>query len=79
MGVERDQPDLVERQAEPEHARPGHRIVAADQQRQRVRFARWPRPPRVIGAGRLLDGQAGDLDVAAVGDCVDSSRPVSTS
>ena len=37
MGVERDQPDLVQRHAEPVHAGPGHRIVAADQQGQRMR------------------------------------------
>ena len=40
MGVERDQPDLLQRQAESEHARAGHRIVAADEQGQRMRATR---------------------------------------
>ena len=31
MGVERDQPDPVQRQSKPEHAGPRHRIVAADE------------------------------------------------
>ena len=39
-------PTLVERHAEPEHARPGHRIVAADQQGQRMARRRSPRPRR---------------------------------
>ena len=57
MGVERDQPDLVERQAERMHRRPGHRIIAADQQGQRM-----PRDARRAGVadrrGRLLDAHA---------------------
>ena len=38
MRVERDQADLVERPPSAEHRRPRHRIVAADEQGQRVRF-----------------------------------------
>ena len=69
MGVERDQPDLVERHAEPEHAGPGHRIVAADQQGQRVALRRSPRPRRGSDRRRLLDASGpASVDVAAVGD-----------
>ncbi len=67
MRVERDQPDLLQRQAKPEEARAGHRIIAADQQGQHV-----PLDAGLAGRGdrrsRFLDAEAGDGDVAMVGD-----------
>ncbi len=67
MRVERDQPDLVERQVKRVDPGPGDRIVAADQQGQLV-----PRHARRAGiadrAGRLLDHQAVDVHIAMIGD-----------
>ena len=60
-------PSLVELAAKPEQRRPGYRIVAAGEQRQRMRFG-----ARCEGVAdqwrRLLDGQPGKLDVAPVRD-----------
>ncbi len=67
MGVERDQPDAGKRQPKSEHARTGHGIIAADQQRQLVQ--RRTELNRIADRpGRLLDRQTGDLDIAAIGD-----------
>ena len=67
MGVERDQSDVGKRQSKPEHARPGHGIIAADQQSQLVQ--RRTELNRIADRpGRLLDRQTGDLDIAAIGD-----------
>ena len=67
MGIERDQPDRVERHPETMDARPRHRIIAADQQGQRVRrdtgrngLTDWP--------GRRLDRQPVKRDIAMIGD-----------
>src|SRR5206468_10958678 len=54
MGVERDQPDLVEWHSQAEHAGPRHRIIAADQQGEFV--------PRRAGVDRLPDRPGGLLD-----------------
>ena len=62
-----------------EHAGPRDRIVAADEQRQRMRLgARCDRIADRAGVACSMR-QAGELDVAAVADWRDSSRPVSTS
>ena len=52
MGVESDEADPVEWNAKPKHAGPGHRIVAADKQRQEVTLLRSSGPPR--GSARWL-------------------------
>ena len=66
MGIERDQADLFQRQAEPEHAGPSHRIVAADEQAS----AREPDAGRDRVAdrrGRLLRCvRPASIDVAAI-------------
>ena len=67
MGVERDQPDLVEWHSQAEHAGPRHRVVAADQQGELVR-SRAGADRLSDRRGRLLDRESAKLYVAMVRD-----------
>ena len=67
VGIERDQPDFVEAAAEAEQGRSRHRIIAADQQGQRVRLAAGA-DRGLDDGGRLLNGQAVERYIAAIGD-----------
>ena len=67
MGIERDQPDFLQRQSNPEHARPGHRIVAADEQSEIMeRIAELNRV--ADRRGSLFDREALQIDIPAVRD-----------
>ena len=67
MGVERDEPNSLQRQSQPEHARAGHCIVAADEQGQRME--RRAELDCVADRPRgLLDRQSGDFHVPAIRD-----------
>ena len=72
-------PTLSSGSAEPEHAGPGHRIVAADEQRQRMR--RGARRDRFADDAASLPRSTGRRSRHRRGraTCVASSRPVSTS
>ena len=66
MGVERDQSDSLQRQAQPEHSRSRHGIVATDEQRQRVE--RCAELDSVADGPRsLLDGEPGEFHIAPIG------------
>src|SRR5207253_2994378 len=64
-GIECNHSDLVERHSEALDTGSGHRIVAADQQRQLMDGGTHP---NCLGdrAGCFLDRKAADLDVAAI-------------
>ena len=67
-------PTLLERQPEPEHARPRHRIVAADQQRQLHAASALAATASRMRAVASSMRQPGELDIAAVGDLASTAR-----
>ena len=78
MRVERDQPDLLQRQAKRVNPRPGHRIIAADQQRQLMRRHDPAHASRIgpVACSIVIPSMA---DIAMIGHQARQFAPVSIS